>query len=829
MLVLLRNIASVMRLLLNSLRELSARGQPDGQVGTDAEDSTSHDGKASVGSDAHTSNEVGENGEVTSQFDPTFSMKTQPPCKDHERATDYESRVVSQSDGVNVAIAESALGVEARSTPYGGGAEHLATAAPTAIDPERSDHSGGAEGPDDGHEHAASDDSRPCPRCRIVCRPHEVERVFGFRTIRWSAGGIEVTALRRQSYCRQCRTEHSVAMRARSGLDGQSSEASVGDNSASNTTNSPNAVFEQSSAGVAVRVDNGSMPEDAKTDVAVHGRPFPSTERVNCSAEVLKVEELTELTEEQEQSVGGRKQQSVEEPVTTETKRGSRAAREENENDVVTQRIREPEVGVLERRPRTLPKTDSEGETAISNHAKNRRYRPPVKGSPPVQKRGSRPRSRPKSSPSVRPARDRPAPVDVRVIFRHGGSCVVSLLPHRLPGLPDQLVVSSHAGDIELLALQDEWYQDVVPDDLGDILQTGFVWTDRDSGQEWLLSGREVFVLVHGTSHRGFVSCTRLGLGQEHVILCTTTKIASVDHALRTAECANWTQLGEEDGAPSGWQVLRGVVPRKPVPLSDESDILNVLRPVPRIKIVFEGGIRLAYNTWLLGYPPTIRVYGDPEHTETALIDGETASGPEQGGGFTVPGWDEEGEHQVWCSSISKSYYLLRWPSDWTYWPAHSFVTNGGRGPQFEFCGPLVRPRVKAIGAEQQQVIQVPHANPVLLGVCPGEFYFAHPRADLRGARCFGLPPFNPVWALPGQPLHCDKRSIRVLLIGDPQVCRPSYTPDPLSSRRDIERWCRLVLDASRKGLKPQPETPAVYALWREYQRVARDLWRSLR
>ena len=73
-------------------------------------------------------------------------------------------------------------------------------------------------------------------------------------------------------------------------------------------------------------------------------------------------------------------------------------------------------------------------------------------------------------------------------------------------------------------------------------------------------------------------------------------------------------------------------VPQRPVPLSSDADILNVLRPVPEIEIALEGGIRLAYNSWLLGHPPAIRIYGAPEHTESVLIDGKE-------GGRIRTGW----------------------------------------------------------------------------------------------------------------------------------------------------------------------------------------------
>ena len=205
-------------------------------------------------------------------------------------------------------------------------------------------------------------------------------------------------------------------------------------------------------------------------------------------------------------------------------------------------------------------------------------YRAPTGPPPPGKKRSQ---SRTHGRKRQRTTNPGPAAIEVRVriLFQHGGYCIVSLLPKRLPGLPEELIASSQAGDVELQALQEEWYQDVAPDNLANLLRMGFVWRDPDTGQEWMLSGREVFVLAHGTTHRGFLSCPRLALGRDHVVLCTVGRLSAVGDALRAAGCADWTQLGEDDGAPPGWLVLRKIRPQRPVPLSSEADILNVLRP----------------------------------------------------------------------------------------------------------------------------------------------------------------------------------------------------------------------------------------------------------
>ena len=451
-------------------------------------------------------------------------------------------------------------------------------------------------------------------------------------------------------------------------------------------------------------------------------------------------------------------------------------------------------------------------------------YRPPT-GRPPSPPEPRQIQTTPAHTASPR------ADVAVRILFQHDGYCTVSLLAKRLPGLPEEVTVFSESGEVGLDALQDEWYQ-VFPDNLADLLRTGFVWTGRGINQEWVLSaGREVFVLAPGTAHRGFVSCPRLTLGRDHVVLCAATRLPAVEDALDEAGCSGWSQLGEDDGVPTGWRVLRNVRPRRPVPLDNDADVLNVLRPLPKIEIALEGGIRLFYNTWLLGYPPAIRVYGDPEHSETVLIDDQKAVGSDRNG-YTAPGWDREGGHKIWCSSTKKSYSLVCCEANWAFWPAYSFSLRDtlGEDCEFAFCGPLVRPAANDAQQDQRGTLLVPPGNPALLGARPGEIFFVHRRSDVRGAQCLGLPPFDPVWALPAQPLRCDKRNNRILLIGKPEAMPgDAGNRQPAEDSHDLEQWCRIILDASRKGLAVEPAPPATHQLWRSYKHLARRLWKRLR
>lgn len=479
------------------------------------------------------------------------------------------------------------------------------------------------------------------------------------------------------------------------------------------------------------------------------------------------------------------------------------------------------------------PGAESEPAASPASRTRAPRYRGPA-GGPPAPRQP--PPSRPTTARRVEAtaAGSHALPVELRLLFDRGDSLRVTLLPKRTSGLPDELTIPTSSGTVDLVALEDNWYQDVAPDNLGSLLRDGVLWMDESTGQEWVLSGREVFVLASGTAHRGLVSCPRLVLGREHAVLCTTSLLVAVEAVLRQAECDGWTPLDENDGAPRGWLVLRGVVPRRPVPWTDTADILNALRPLPEVEIALDGGICLGYASWLAEHPPAIRVYGDPDHARAVRIDGQNAT-VSADARYTTPGWDSLGLHQVWCNGTTRTYSLLRREPSTQAWAAFSFPSPARRGgARIAICGPLVRafakPEAGGEDAATCETIQVPPANPVLLGSLPGQLAVTYPRPDLHGAQCIASPPFAPVWALPAQALLCDKRENRIRLVGEPLAPgNRSRALHATAARSSIEQWCSAILDAGRKGLMVEPATPAVADLWHRYRRYARDFQRRIR
>ena len=264
-----------------------------------------------------------------------------------------------------------------------------------------------------------AEDTRPCPRCGVTCRPDEIKRIFGYRTMRWTTIGGESTAVRRQSYCRRCRSERSVESRERIDLNEQSDEQRLDQNSFDPT--SDDSRLADGGVGLHAPLERGC----ARDRDDIHGADHIATTPTNA--------------------------RGLERPAPE---------------------YRAPAGGPLSPRQPSPPR----------NHSDNQ-------GEP---------------STLVQPAR-----VEVRILFQRGGYCTVSLLASRPSGLPERLTVSSGAGEVELLELQEDWYEAEVAGSLADLLRNGLRWTDRETGQEWVLSRREVFVLAPGTEHRGFVSCSR--------------------------------------------------------------------------------------------------------------------------------------------------------------------------------------------------------------------------------------------------------------------------------------------------------------------------------
>ena len=438
------------------------------------------------------------------------------------------------------------------------------------------------------------------------------------------------------------------------------------------------------------------------------------------------------------------------------------------------------------------------------------RYRPPMQKAPQQIQAGGRP-----ANQEVK----RAAPsevllgIRVRLTFDRFGFCKIGLLPERTSGL-DNEVATKLGGKPFLLVAQEDWYEDLHPENLGSCLREGAelkaVLAD-ERRMRWLLTGRDLYVLASNARASGFVSTNRLGLGRSHVVLCTAELLEKTETILNDAGCKGYTRLSEEEGIPAGWTGLRGVKPTKALPLEPGSDPFYAIKPAPDIEIDLDGGIRLGGFVWLAGYPPKIKVLGESAVTVRALIDGKEARRSVEGL-LTSEGYDLPGNHSVYCEglSCSHSYSMEEAPDAWERWPAYRFRKG-------DICGPVVElaPEPRGGGA-----VSVPMSNPVLLGANPGEIFYCSRRGV---ARWKGFVPFDVVWALPAQPLRSDKKSANIL-----QFSSAPVVPVKVQTKAAVE-WSVAILDASRKGLKIANGTPESAVSWRDYKKTARSIWRAAR
>ncbi|TAK45286.1 MAG: hypothetical protein EPO27_10740 [Betaproteobacteria bacterium] len=410
--------------------------------------------------------------------------------------------------------------------------------------------------------------------------------------------------------------------------------------------------------------------------------------------------------------------------------------------------------------------------------------------------------------------------------------------------MPVEFAVEGTGNPLELLELQDEWYEDVVLPDIGHLLMQGVEWAGALPGGgvgRLSLSGRGLYVLTRHTDLSGFVSTVRLILGEEHVVLCLAELLPDVRAAIALTEGPEPDVVHSDKGIPVGWVGLRGVRPRKPITPSPAGDMLDALRPLPDVEIALNGGIRIDRQSWLRGFPPAIHVLGDTSTIGALTIDGQEAQ-LSLNGAYVVPGWDSAGEHTIWCVSTSRTYAIRSGAEEWADWDAYAWSLGEPSARDTHsrpaICGVLVR-APKAVQSDTRPTI-VAVSNPVLIGAKPGEIEVCVPRKDVPSGSCVAFPTFEPVWAIPASLRRRDKRGARVILIG-PQ--RPVETETHPANKRPKGRrmsrrralglgtyaWCRSILAAGRKGLQPDPRHRDIENLWKTYKRFAKVLWGNRR
>lgn len=470
--------------------------------------------------------------------------------------------------------------------------------------------------------------------------------------------------------------------------------------------------------------------------------------------------------------------------------------------------------------PATQPASGADDKTDASNEPENDgvvpgrlTYRPPSVN-PPKSRPGAR--VQPHTVQREQP-RGQPLEVIIQAVFDRHGFCQIRLLGERPSDGAQEVEVRSGRETLLLSACGDAWYEIAAGEKLATLLGDGFQFSTRepvDAQSSWRLSGRDIYVLAgrHGLS--GSVSTTRLKIGRgDQVVLCKAGRVAEVMAVLDQAGCGQMETHREDYGAPAGWVFFRQVKPLRSLPQASGNDILDVLRPLPEVEIDLDNGLRLHDSVWLAGFPPKISVSGDiPSHTEVRIDDHPAAL--QVNGSFAAPGWDQVGDHVVWCGGTQARYSVSSPSPDWDPWQPYDYA--GGT-----VCGAIATPR------KADQLATVPITNRMLLGAKPGEVFRCGMRA---GTEWTGFVPFKVVWAIPNDALHSDRNNHRVLLFA--AVPPDHHAEAGKFHRREklaVWHWCQAILDCRRKGLPISPVQSEAEQLWRDYARLARKMWRTLK
>ena len=470
--------------------------------------------------------------------------------------------------------------------------------------------------------------------------------------------------------------------------------------------------------------------------------------------------------------------------------------------------------------PTTQPASGADGKTEASSEPEKEgvvhgrlTYRPPSIN-PPKSRPGARvqPRAVQREQP-----RAQSLEVSIQAVFDRHGFCQIRLLGQRPPDSAQEVEVRSDRETLLLSACGDTWYEIAAGEKLATLLGDGFQFSTRepvDAQSSWRLSGRDVYVLAGRHGLAGSVSTTWLKIGRDdQVVLCKAGRVAEVMAVLDQAGCGQIEAHSEDYGAPAGWIFFRRVKPLRTLPHASGNDILDVLRPLPKVEIELDDGLWLYDSVWLSGFPPKISVSGDiPSHTEVRIDDRPAAL--QANGSFTAPGWDQEGNHMVWCGGTQAKYSIYSPSPNWEPWQPYDYF--GGT-----VCGAIAMPR------KADQLATVPITNRVLLGAKPGEIFRCGMRA---GTEWTGFVPFKVVWAVPDDALHSDRSNHSVLLFA--MVPPNLHTGAGKFNRREklaVWCWCQSILDCRRKGLPISPVRSEAEQLWRDYARLARKMWRTLK
>jgi hypothetical protein len=443
------------------------------------------------------------------------------------------------------------------------------------------------------------------------------------------------------------------------------------------------------------------------------------------------------------------------------------------------------------------------------------RYRPPISVTPQTSREGEK---KPKKVTEPKTTGNQHLlEVGLQALFDHSGFCTLRLLAARPQSLGSELTVDCSGAAMELIESTDEWYEIAEPPQLGHPLADGILMVTQGNAASktiWELKGRPIYILAAQHGLAGFVSTTRLSVGRVHVVLCKEEIAVQVQAVLGTSGCTGSTRHGQDLGAPEGWVFFKPVKPAKSVQHVAGEAMHNLLRPLPDIELVLQGGLWLENSTWIAGFPPQLFVSGDLPVHAVVQIDGHPSE-KQSDGSHRTPAYDAPGRHSVFCEGKTCSYTIVEPSVGWETWEPLSFGSAA-------ICGAELKSKVP----DGWYYAMVPTTHPILIGANPGEIFRCEPRPS--GAWS-GYVPFKAVWAIPEDALHCKRDTCRILLIAPEPPRTNSSRQVARTHHEPYRRWCRAIIDCRHKKFATEPANQETVQLWALYTAQARNLARKLK
>ena len=388
------------------------------------------------------------------------------------------------------------------------------------------------------------------------------------------------------------------------------------------------------------------------------------------------------------------------------------------------------------------------------------------------------------------------------------------LLASRPTGSPSEVEVRYGSRSVEMVEVGDDWYE-VLYDDISSWFH-GLVLVSEKAGTnniQWTLTKRAIHILAPNNEVGSWTSTTRLVLGRKHLVACENEYVERVLAVLKDGGCDAVEVLDNNLGAPQGWTLLFPVTPSKSVLAVTGEDQMNTLRPLPSVEISLEGGIRLWNSTWMQDYPPTIWIRGDLPPGESVYVD-ETLSSISNEGAVMATSLNEVGEHHISIGGRQSSHYSIVRPHvSADVWASFEFRRGS-------ICGGFVNFDRNIFSF----LVTIPSVTPLLIGAEPGQIHLCPWQP---GKTWTTLSPFEPVWAVPTNPLRCNKEHNKIIPLN-------LKSPGQLSEGRlkrtgSLFNWIQAIRNTSKKRLSIEGETPDAARLWRDYNVAARTLRRRYR